>query len=134
MNTLRATTRNLHILHARNACAPCANQLLTSTTQPEHHRNFDKYTSQIAKFNVTQRRYCSNQSDDGNRSGPPAVKLPALMQFPEIVWPSLIKSIRNFILATFIVRPYLDRDFNLPDFVGGAKHALEVSKFLLVSM
>ncbi|KAJ8958648.1 hypothetical protein NQ318_016373 [Aromia moschata] len=61
------------------------------------------------------------------RMAPPANKLPQLMpNLPKIVWPSLIKSIRNFILATFIIKPYLDREFNLPDFVAGSKKAVEV--------
>lgn len=61
------------------------------------------------------------------KSGPPSNKLPQLMSnFPKIVWPSLFKSIRNFILATFIIKPYLDREFNLPDFVAGSKKAVEV--------
>ena len=69
---------------------------------------------------VQARRAYSDDSPANN-------KLPPLMNFPEIVWPSLIKSIRNFVLATFIIKPYFDRDFNLSDFVAGAKQALEVS-------
>lgn len=61
-------------------------------------------------------------------SGKSVEKLPPLMDFPEIVWPSLIKSIRNFILSTFIIKPYFDHEFNLPDFVKGSKKALEVSE------
>ncbi|KAF5280401.1 hypothetical protein FQR65_LT03210 [Abscondita terminalis] len=53
-------------------------------------------------------------------------KLPPLMNFPEIIWPSLIKSMYNFILSTFIIKPYMDRDFNIPDFVKGSKKAVEV--------
>jgi len=67
---------------------------------------------------VSSMRYCSDM--------PANNKLPPLMNFPEIVWPSVIKSIRNFVLATFIIKPYFDKDFNLPDFVKGAKQALEV--------
>ncbi|RZF44172.1 hypothetical protein LSTR_LSTR003812 [Laodelphax striatellus] len=52
--------------------------------------------------------------------------LPKLMDFPEIVWPSLIKTVRNFFLANFIIRRYFDSDFNLPDFVTGSKQALIV--------
>lgn len=61
-------------------------------------------------------------------SGPPSNKLPSLMpDFPKIVWPSLIKSIRNFILATFIIKPYLDKEFTLPSFIIGSKKAVEAS-------
>lgn len=62
----------------------------------------------------------------GSDSGPPSNKLPPLMNFPQIIWPSIIKSIRNFILTTFIIKPYIDRDFNIPDFVAGSKKAVEV--------
>lgn len=59
-------------------------------------------------------------------SGPPSNKLPQLMpDFPKLIWPSFIKSIRNFILATFIIKPYLDKEFTLPDFVTGSKKAVE---------
>ena len=74
------------------------------------------------KNNVAEvhRRYCSSNS------GPPSTKLPPLMQFPEVVWPSLIKSFRNFILSTFIIKPYFDKEFSVPDFVQGSKMALQV--------
>lgn len=62
-----------------------------------------------------------------SQSGPPSNKLPPLMEFPQVVWPSIIKSIRNVILTTFIIKPYLDREFNVPDFVKGSKKAVEVS-------
>lgn len=71
-----------------------------------------------------QKRWFSEE-----KSGPPSNKLPQLMpDFPKIVWPALFKSIRNFILATFIIKPYLDREFNLPDFVAGSKKAVEVGQ------
>lgn len=73
-------------------------------------------------FNVPAR--CNS-----TESGPPAKKLPTLMTYPEIVWPSIIKSLRNFILTTFIIKPYFDRDFNLPDFVAGSKKAVEVKQY-----
>lgn len=71
-------------------------------------------------FDVCRRLFSSE-------SGPPSNKLPPLMNFPQIVWPSIIKSIRNFILTTFIIKPYMDRDFNIPDFVAGSKKAVEAS-------
>jgi hypothetical protein len=57
-------------------------------------------------------------SDD---RGPSREKLPSLMDFPEIVWPSIINSLRNWILANLIIRPYFDQEFGLPDFVLGSK-------------
>lgn len=71
-------------------------------------------------------RLCSGESNDNKNDVSTKAKLPPLMNFPEVVWPSLIKSLRNFILAHFIIKPYFDKDFNLPDFVSGAKQAVEV--------
>lgn len=48
------------------------------------------------------------------------------MDFPELVWPSVIKTVKNWIMVHFIIRPYFDREFTLPDFVQGAKQALQV--------
>ncbi|XP_046398675.1 m-AAA protease-interacting protein 1, mitochondrial isoform X2 [Ischnura elegans] len=48
------------------------------------------------------------------------------MNFPQIIWPSFFKSMKNWILCTTIVTPYFDREFNLPDFIGGSKQAVEV--------
>lgn len=47
--------------------------------------------------------------------------LPKLMEFPINTWPSIIKSVRNWIFANFIIMRYFDSDFNLPDFVNGSK-------------
>lgn len=57
-------------------------------------------------------------SDD---RGPPREKLPSLMDFPEIVWPSIIKAFRNWILTNILIKPYFDNDFGLPDFILGSK-------------
>lgn len=79
-----------------------------------------------SNYNFIQKQWYSEDI-----SGPPSNKLPPLMpDFPKIVWPSLLKSIRNFILATFIIKPYFDKEFNLPDFVAGSKKAVEVGIIL----
>lgn len=78
------------------------------------------------------KKHDSNKRFLSSNSGPPSTKLPPLMNFPEIMWPSVIKSIRNFILSTFIIKPYFDKDFNLPDFVRGSKQALEVDNIVLM--
>lgn len=86
--------------------------------------SFSKLTSTVIKKS-TGKQCCRYMSSE---SGPPSNKLPPLMEFPKITWPSLVKSIKNFMLVTFIIKPYFDRDFNLPDFVIGSKKALEVCK------
>jgi hypothetical protein len=53
--------------------------------------------------------------------GQPTENLPSLMNFPEIVWPSVIKTIRNWILTNILIKPYFDQEFSLPDFILGSK-------------
>lgn len=48
-------------------------------------------------------------------------KLPKLMDFPEVTWPSVFKTIRNWVLANFIIMRYFDNEFNLGDFIIGSK-------------
>lgn len=55
--------------------------------------------------------------------------MPRLMNFPEIMWPSMLNSIKNWIMVQFIIRPYMDREFNLRDFCQGAKKAMQVRQF-----
>lgn len=101
----------------------CSFRLIHSITSKINNDKFKKCTYKNNRLTNVSQRW---QSSD---SSPPSNKLPPLMTFPEIVWPSLIKSVRNFILSTFIIKPYFDREFNLPDFVKGAKKALEVSSY-----
>ncbi|KAL1501961.1 hypothetical protein ABEB36_007182 [Hypothenemus hampei] len=70
---------------------------------------------------LSRRWYCQE-------NGPPAhpKKLPPLMNMPLMVWPSVLKSLKNLILTTFIIKPYFDNEFTLPDFVQGSKKAVEV--------
>lgn len=53
--------------------------------------------------------------------GQPRENLPSLMNFPEIVWPSVIKTFRNWILTNILIKPYFDQEFGLPDFILGSK-------------
>lgn len=67
-------------------------------------------------------RTFSNQED-----GTPRRRLlPPLMEMRETIWPSLLNSIRGFVFLHFIIRPYLDNDFNVKDFTTGAKQAVHV--------
>lgn len=75
----------------------------------------------------TARFYCQE-------SGPPACKLPPLMDFPAVVWPSVFKSLKNLIFTTLIIKPYMDAEFSLADFVQGSKKAVEVSTTFLLRM
>lgn len=97
-----------------------SSQYITSKDKNVNENRNSLFKNKIHSNNlVTRRNYCSTPN-------PPARKLPPLMKFPEIVWPSLLKSLRNFILTNFIIKPYFDREFNLPDFINGSKKAVEV--------
>ncbi|XP_052895291.1 m-AAA protease-interacting protein 1, mitochondrial [Anopheles moucheti] len=73
--------------------------------------------------NIVQTRW--NSTDE--QSSRQRIRKPlTLMDFPQLVWPSVIKTIRNWIMVHFIIRPYFDREFALPDFIQGAKQALQV--------
>lgn len=65
------------------------------------------------------RKYCDNRSVETR-------KLPPLMEFPPVVWPSFLKFVKNWMFANFIIRPYFDREFNLHEFIEASKHAVEV--------
>ncbi|XP_035905132.1 m-AAA protease-interacting protein 1, mitochondrial [Anopheles stephensi] len=73
--------------------------------------------------NIVQTRW---NSTDEQSSRQRVRKRLMLMDFPQLVWPSVIKTIRNWIMVHFIIRPYFDREFVLADFVQGAKQALQV--------
>lgn len=113
---------NLSIVPTENLTSKLQFSTVHGGTVPYTHcakrTRFDKITN-------AYRRFFSSETS------PPSNKLPPLMNFPQIIWPSIIKSIRNFILTTFIVKPYLDREFNFPDFVVGSKKAVEVSKCIV---
>ncbi|KAF5302000.1 hypothetical protein FQA39_LY19070 [Lamprigera yunnana] len=95
-------------------------KVLTSYNVTSKNYSTDNYNERGTKRGeMCKRMFCSN-------TGSQQKKLPPLMSFPEIIWPSVIKSLRNFILSTFIIKPYMDNDFNIPEFVKGSKKAVEV--------
>lgn len=67
---------------------------------------------------IQHRNYCEDRTETR--------KLPQLMEFPPVVWPSFIKFIKNWIYANFIIRPYFETEFSLKEFVEASKHAVEV--------
>lgn len=80
----------------------------------------------IHNQNVVWQRLFSGQTNENDAPAPPKRSLPTLMSFPEIIWPSVINTIKNWIYIHFIIMPYFDREFNMIDFVKGAKQALQV--------
>lgn len=93
-----------------------SSNLLQNLKIPQHQRKY----------------YCSSANNNEFESKKPN-RLPELMEFPKIVWPSIIKSIKNWILVNLIIRPYFDKDFNISDFSSGTRHALQVTQFINLS-
>ncbi|XP_054289964.1 m-AAA protease-interacting protein 1, mitochondrial-like [Macrosteles quadrilineatus] len=93
-----------------------------SALVPQQYQYKNNDTSQIASLNllsessVNNRSYCSKRERE----------LPKIMQFPQVVWPSVFKTIRNWVLSNFIIMRYFDSDFSLPNFVNGSKQAVEI--------
>lgn len=114
-----------HLLISKRIVQQIAPCICCYSTVPYITSKRKQQFQQNSLFDVCRRLVSSE-------SGPPSNKLPPLMNFPQIIWPSLIKSIRNFILTTFIIKPYMDREFNLPDFVYGSKKAVEVRMLYII--
>lgn len=66
--------------------------------------------------------------------GQPRENLPSLMNFPEIVWPSVIKTFRNWILTNILIKPYFDQEFGLPDFILGSKQVYPAVLYLVLQL
>lgn len=85
-------------------------------------------TSNFSSFNKVQNNgkflLCKRSYSDEKSPS----EIPQLMNFPMIIWPSIFKSIRNFILTTFIIRPYMDVDFDIAEFIKGSKRAVQVTQ------
>jgi len=70
---------------------------------------------------IVQRLFCSKQEP---------TKL-HIMDFSLLVWPNVIKFMKNWFLSGLIVRPYFDPDFSLYQFVEGSQQAAEVVSRLI---
>ncbi|KAI5634277.1 hypothetical protein NE865_13006 [Phthorimaea operculella] len=77
--------------------------------------------------NVIQfRNYCQEKTEEKKEGEVETRKLPQLMEFPPIMWPSFINFVKNWMFANFIIRPYFDNEFNLHEFIEASKHAVQV--------
>lgn len=79
-----------------------------------------KYTSKLRCFATLP------TAPEPNKRQASPNQLPRLMDFPEIIWPSALNTIKNWITVQFIIRPYFDSEFQIKDFIYGAKQALQV--------
>ncbi|XP_055932133.1 m-AAA protease-interacting protein 1, mitochondrial-like [Argiope bruennichi] len=83
-----------------------------------------KFLVAVKLSNMLQQRSINSSSgDDGNKE---KRKPPVLMNFIPVMRPQILLSLRNWILATFIIQPYLDKDFSLKEFTEGSKQALVI--------
>ncbi|GFS38262.1 m-AAA protease-interacting protein 1, mitochondrial [Trichonephila inaurata madagascariensis] len=73
---------------------------------------------------LQQRNLNTSSNDDGKNRNPK--QSVSLMDFNPVIRPDILLSIKNWILAKFIIQPYLDNDFTLTDFTMGAKQALGI--------
>ncbi|CAN8028894.1 unnamed protein product [Ixodes persulcatus] len=64
---------------------------------------------------INSKRSCASRSGNQDQD---------LMNCPRIVWPSFFLTVKNWIQATFIIKPYLDMGYNQKEFLNGAKQAL----------
>lgn len=72
------------------------------------------------------RSYSDNSQSQDDQPVSKRRLLPPLMAFQEVIWPSVFKSFRGFIFLHFIIRPYLDGEFNVKEFTTGAKQAVHI--------
>ncbi|KAJ6632718.1 m-AAA protease-interacting protein 1, mitochondrial [Pseudolycoriella hygida] len=112
------TNKSRNVYHSRSLCYLTQSNA-SQTKQTNFHTALQPTQCFYGLVPVSCRAYSTEHNHWSN-------KLPALMEFPNITWPSLIKSIKNWILVNFIIRPYFDQDFTMPNFVEGAKHAVQV--------
>lgn len=73
---------------------------------------------------LQQSRSYRTQRSRGNRNESTDDTSPDLMDFPWIIWPSLFNTMKNWIFANLIIRPYFDGEFSLKSFKEGSKQAL----------
>jgi len=52
---------------------------------------------------------------------PKAHVLPPLMDYPITMWPSLVNTFKNWFFVYFVIKPYMDKEFDMKEFDRGAK-------------
>ncbi|XP_061396826.1 m-AAA protease-interacting protein 1, mitochondrial [Musca vetustissima] len=111
---------NIGLVNGPN-CGACTFRRYYSDVSPKHAASGAKTEKEDRLKEKT-----TADDDDDNNFGKGNRTLPRLMNFPEIMWPSLLNSIKNWVMVHFIIRPYMDREFNIRDFAYGAKKAMQV--------
>lgn len=129
---LLSTCRTINVNGINNVINECAKNLkIISTVNITSNAGFLYWASKLQQqchndYNNNKKQYSTSPQEPQEPPKPSRKSLPQLMSFPKIVWPSVFKSIKNWIMINFIVRPYFDKSFNLAEFTSGTKHALQV--------
>ncbi|GFQ78355.1 m-AAA protease-interacting protein 1, mitochondrial [Trichonephila clavata] len=84
-----------------------------------------KFLAAVKLTSMLQQRNLNTSSNDNEKNRNPKQSV-SLMDFNPVMRPDILLSIKNWILAKFIIQPYLDKDFTLTDFTSGAKQALGI--------
>lgn len=113
----KRTNNSTNLCHTRSLCYLTPNTSITKQITFHQKLCYADVRHGLLPLN---RKYSTNEENQEIK------RLPTTMEFPKIVWPSLLKTIKNWILVNLIVRPYFDQEFNMPTFVNGTKHALQV--------
>lgn len=124
--TALGTVTNIskNFAHKRSLCYLTPKNIPQSKQTNFHRKWYAAAHGHHGLLPVIYRTYATNPTNEDDRQ---SNKLPTLMEFPKIMWPSLLKTIKSWILCNFIIRPYFDQEFDMPNFVNGTKHAIQVS-------
>lgn len=108
----------------------CNGHSHSSLVIPNNLKLLVRSISPAASRTGSQSQSCGvhSRSDDGPYL-PPLMEMP----FPPRTWPRFLYSIRNWFFIYFVIRPYMDKDFDIQEFNRGAKQAVEFVSEKLVS-
>ncbi|GFT66972.1 m-AAA protease-interacting protein 1, mitochondrial [Nephila pilipes] len=84
-----------------------------------------KFLAAVKLTSLLQQRSINTSSNSGGDNKTPKQPV-SLMDFKPVMRPDILLSLKNWILAKFIIQPYLDREFTLTDFTIGAKQAVGI--------
>lgn len=95
-------------------CASLRNLNVGKNTKPLLH-NYNHIRTRLLNKLLPNVIQCRNYNEAQN------LELPSLTDEPKLVWPSFFNSIRNFVQCNFVIKSYMEPDFNLPEFLEGSK-------------
>lgn len=97
------------------------NKLISRSTIVSVHRNYYNPTNKWLVHKLNTKSISPSLSMRVHRHFCDQKNLEQLMDFPRIVWPSVINTCKNWIMANVVIRQHFDQDFKLDEFTRGAK-------------